>query len=203
VAPGGAGLAEPGRGEGAHGSGRRRPSRARPRRGSARLSRRPRRPTSRRPPSTPRPLRSPPRRASSCKSAPPARGLRGSFSRSGPLSPTPGRHSSGSIPLARRHRSRWRSGTLSSRSSRANWWLSASRVRTRSSPSRSRAPPSSACSRRSRPSAAPSRWRGSRLKVGCCSISCFTDLPFEDSFPLLISFLLVTLRPAHHAGTRD
>jgi predicted nucleic acid-binding Zn-ribbon protein len=34
---------------------------------------------------------------------------------------TPGRRSSGSVPLARWRRSRWRSGTLSSRSSRANW----------------------------------------------------------------------------------
>jgi hypothetical protein len=79
----------------------------------------------------------------------------------------------------------------------------ASQVRARSRPSRSRVPPLSACSRRSRLSAAPSRWRGSRSKVGCCSISCFTDLPFEGSFPLLISFLLVTLRPAHRAQARD
>jgi hypothetical protein len=48
-------------------------------------------------------------------------GLRGSSSRSGPLLPTPGRCSSGSVPLARRRRRRWKSGTLSSRSSRANW----------------------------------------------------------------------------------
>jgi hypothetical protein len=47
-----------------------------------RLSRRPRRPTSSRPPSTLKSLRSPSRRTSSCKSVPPARGLRGSSSRS-------------------------------------------------------------------------------------------------------------------------
>jgi regulator of replication initiation timing len=94
--------------------------------------------------------------------------LKGSSSRRGPLLPTPGRRSSGSIPLVRRRRSRWRSGTSSSRSSRASCWFSASRVRARSSPSRSRATPSSACSRRSRPRATPSRWRGSRLKVGHC-----------------------------------
>jgi hypothetical protein len=95
-------------------------------------------------------------------------GAEGSSSRSGLLLPTPGRRLSGSASLARRRRSRWRSGTRSSRSSRANWWSSASRARARSRPSRSRATPSTAFSRRSRPSAAPSRWRGNRSKVGHC-----------------------------------
>jgi hypothetical protein len=117
--------------------------------------------------------------------------------------PTPGRRSSRSVLLARRRRSRWRSGTSSSRSSRANWWFSVSRALARSSPSRSRATPSSACSRQSRPSAAPSRWRGSRLKVGLCFVSCLVDLPLKGLIPLLISFLLVTFRPAHRAGARD
>jgi regulator of replication initiation timing len=112
--------------------------------------------------------RSPSRRTGSCKSIPPAGGLRGSSSRSGLLLPTPGRRSSGSASLARRRRSRWRSGTRSSRSSRANWWSSASRARARSKPSKSRVTPSTAFSRRSRPSTAPSRWRGNRSKVGHC-----------------------------------
>jgi regulator of replication initiation timing len=130
-------------------------------------------------------------------------GAEGQLQQERPLLPTPGRRSSGSVPLARRRRRRWRSGTSSSRSSRASWWFSASRARARSSPSRSRATPSSACSRRSRPSAAPSRWRGSRLKVGHCFVSCFADLPLEGPPPFLISFLLATFRPAHHAGARD
>jgi hypothetical protein len=54
-----------------------------------------------------------------------------------------------------------------------------------------------------RPSSAPSRWRGSRLKVGHCFVSCFADLPLEGPFPLLISFLLATFRPVHRAGARD
>jgi hypothetical protein len=54
-----------------------------------------------------------------------------------------------------------------------------------------------------RPSAAPSRWRGSRMKVGHCFVSCFADLPSEGSFPLLIYFLLVMLSPAHRAGALD
>jgi hypothetical protein len=50
----------------------------------------------------------------------PAKGLRGSSSRSGLPLPTPSRHWSRSALLARRRRSRWRDGTPSSRSSRAN-----------------------------------------------------------------------------------
>jgi hypothetical protein len=125
-------------------------------------------PTNRRPPSTPRLRRSPSRRTGSCRSVPPARGLRGSSSRSRLPLPTPGRRSSRSASLARRHRSRWRGGTLSSRNSRASWWCSASRARARSWPSRSRARPSAAFSRRLRPSAAPSRWRRSRSRVSRC-----------------------------------
>jgi hypothetical protein len=41
------------------------------------------------------------------------------------------------------------------------------------------------------------------LKVGHCFVSCFADLPLEGSFPLLISFLLATFRPAHCAGAHD
>jgi hypothetical protein len=54
-----------------------------------------------------------------------------------------------------------------------------------------------------RPSAAPSRWRGSRLKVGHRFVSCFADLPLKGSLPLLISFLRATFRPEHRAGARD
>jgi hypothetical protein len=60
---------------------------------------------------------------------------------------------------------------------------SASRTRIRSNPSRSRAPPLSACSKRSRPSAALSRWRRSRLKVIRRFVFCFADLSFKGSFP--------------------
>jgi hypothetical protein len=95
-------------------------------------------------------------------------GAEGSSSRSGLPLRTPGRRSSRSASLARQCRSRWRGGTLSSRSSRASWWCSASRARTRSWPSRSRARPSAAFRRRLRPSAAPSRWRGSKSRVSRC-----------------------------------
>jgi chromosome segregation ATPase len=54
------------------------------------------------------------------RSVPPARGLRGGFSRSRSPSLTPGRHWSGSASLARRRRCRWRTGTPSSPSSRAS-----------------------------------------------------------------------------------
>jgi chromosome segregation ATPase len=60
---------------------------------------------------------------------------------------------------------------------------SASRTRTSNGPSRSRAPRSSACSRRSRPSAELSRWKRSRLKVSHHFISQFFDLPFGGPFP--------------------
>jgi chromosome segregation ATPase len=50
---------------------------------------------------------------------------------------------------------------------------SASRTRISAGPSRSRAPRSSACSRRSRAGAKLSRWRGSRLKVSCCFVPLF------------------------------
>jgi uncharacterized coiled-coil protein SlyX len=34
-------------------------------------------------------------------------------------------------------------------------------------------------------------------------VFCFADFPLEDSFLFLISLLLATFRPAHHAGARD
>jgi chromosome segregation ATPase len=62
----------------------------------------------------------PPPRTSSCRSVPPAKGLRGGSSRSRPLLPTLDRPWSGSASLARRRRCRWRTGTPSSPSSRAS-----------------------------------------------------------------------------------
>jgi chromosome segregation ATPase len=57
------------------------------------------------------------------------------------------------------------------------------RTRISSGPSRSRAPRSSACSRRSRPSAGLSRWKRSGLKVSRHFVSCFVDFPFGGAFP--------------------
>jgi chromosome segregation ATPase len=56
------------------------------------------------------------------------------------------------------------------------------RMLIKSCPSRSKAQPSSTCSRRSRPSAALSRWRRSRLKVSRRFVLCFADLSFKGSF---------------------
>jgi hypothetical protein len=70
-----------------------------------------------RPPSTPRLPRLPRRRTSSGRSVPPARGSRRSSSGSGPLLPMPSRRLSGSVPLARRCRSRWQSGRPTSQGS--------------------------------------------------------------------------------------
>jgi chromosome segregation ATPase len=64
--------------------------------------------------------RSPQRRNSSGRSVPPARRPRVSSSRSEPPLLTLGQRSSGSAPLARRRRSRWRSGMLMSRGSTAS-----------------------------------------------------------------------------------
>jgi hypothetical protein len=120
------------------------------------------------------------RRSNSGRSESHARRRMASFSRSGPLSPRPGLHLSGSAWCRRRRwvnasksapRSRGRrrpssSGRMRPRSTTGSWSSSPSRTRTYASPSRSRRPQFMTCGERPRRRAKPSRWRRSRSKVG-------------------------------------